>query len=291
MLLQAFAVFPQFMKTPAWVLFEQGNASFSLKEYGSALKKYQEALASFSPFPEVEAAIGDVYRQEGELDLAVKQYRKAYELKNSFFIPETKYEVLYKLARVYEVKQEYKNFEDSLKTVLIDDKNYTQPSTSRLREQFESNYYAKGLDFILKLYRFQELFPADAHAKLGWFYYRSGNYTVSALHLLYALAYKVGDASQFILEKNADFQFTTLSDFLKTAEDYKIVLAYLEKSEVYKDLYYLAGSTFKAGYPAHAKLIWQLLSKSTRAGAYTELSVRQLKSPWTEPLLVQPTQR
>jgi tetratricopeptide (TPR) repeat protein len=288
LLMQAYAGFGQIIKTQAWILYEQGNASFASKEYGVALAKYQGALAAFYPFPEAEAGIGDVYVQEGELELAVRQYRKAYELKNSLYIPETRYEILYKLARIYEVKLEYKSFEDSLKAVLVDDKNYTPTGTSRLREQFESNYYAKGLDFTLKLYRFPERFSADAHSKLGWFYYRSGNYTVSVVHLLYALVYKIGDASQFVLENDTDFQFTTLSDFLKIADGDKAVLAYLEKTDVYKDLYYLAGSTFKAGYPAHAKMIWQILSKSARAGTYTDLSTRQLKSPWTEPLLAQP---
>jgi tetratricopeptide (TPR) repeat protein len=282
---QAFA---QFTKTNAWVLYEQGNTFFSTREYGSALKKYQEAIAAFNPFPEAEMAIGDVYRQEGELDLAARQYRKAYELKNSFYILEMKYEDMYKLARVYEDQRGYKSFEDALKTILLDDKNYNQPSTSHLKEQVESNYYGKGLDFILKLYRFPEKFSVDAHATLGWYYYRSGNFTVSALHLIYSVVYKVSEASRYVLEKNTDFQFTTLGDFFHAIASDKIVVDYFEKSDIYKDLYYLAGSTFKAGYPAHARFIWQLLSKSALSGAYADLSTRQLKSPWIEPFLIQP---
>ncbi len=281
-------VFGQFIKTPSWILYEQGNAFFSMKEYGSALKKYQEAIASFGIFPEAEIGIGDVYLQEGELDLAIKQYKKAYELKNSFYIPEMKYEALYKLAGIYETSQTYKSFEDALKTVLLDDMNYNQPSTSRLRDQFESNYYGKGLDFVLKLYRFPERFPTDAHSKLGWFYYRSGNYKTSVLHLLYSVVYKVSDAADYVASGDVDFEFTTLVDFLELSNNNSILIDYLKASGAFKDLYYLAGSAFKVGFPAHARMIWQLLSKSSLAGSYADLSARQLKSPWTEPLLVQP---
>jgi tetratricopeptide (TPR) repeat protein len=291
MLTASFNGFAQLAKTPALILYEQGNAFFALKEYGSALKKYQDAIASFSVLPEAEMGIGDVYRQEGELDLAAGKYKKAYELRNSFYIPEMKYEALYKLAGIYEDQRTYRSFEDSLKTILLDDKNFTQPASSRLREQFESNYYVKGLDFVLKLYRFPERFPAEAHSKLGWFYHRTGNYTVSALHLLYAVVYKISDAADLVTEKDVDYQFTTLDSFLKTAETDPSILAYFESSGIYKDFYYLAGSTFKTGYPGHARLIWQLLSKSARAGSYAELSSRQLKAPWTEPLLTQPEKR
>jgi len=285
------SVFSQFIKTPSWILYEQGNAFFSIKEYGPALKKYQEALAAFAVFPEAEIGIGDIYLQEGELDLAVKQYKKAYELKNSFYIPEMKYEALYKLAGIYETTQMYKPFEDALKSVILDDKNFNQPSTSRLREQFESNYYGKGLDFVLKVYRFPERFPAEAHSKLGWFYYRSGNYTTSVLHLLYAVVYKISDAGQYVADMDVDFQFTTLGDFLVVVNNDSFLIDYFKTSGVFRDLYYLAGSAFKVGFPAHARMIWQLLSRSSLAGSYADLSARQLRSPWTEPLLVQPVKR
>jgi len=287
LLLQALSAFPQKMgiKAPAWVIYEQGNALYAGKEYGSALKKYQEALASFYPFPEVEMAIGDVYRQEGELDLAIIRYKKAYELRNSFYIPEMKYEALYRLANVYEDTRAYRDMEDALKTIVAEDKNFSPSETSRLREQFTANYYSKGIDFVLKLYRFPERFSADAHAKLGWFYYRTGNYTTAVTHLLYALTYKVSDAGAYAYEKDVEFQFTTLSAFLGLASKDSVIGGYFQKSEIYKDLYYLAGSVFKSGYPAHARDIWQVLSKYPPAGSYAELSSRQLKAPWTEPLL------
>ena len=42
------------------------------EEYGEALQQYKNAIASAGIFPEAEMAIGDVYREEGELDLAQK---------------------------------------------------------------------------------------------------------------------------------------------------------------------------------------------------------------------------
>ncbi len=284
------ALFSQLPKLDAWILYEEGNAFFSSKEYGSALKKYQEAIISFAFFPEAEMGIGDVYRQEGEYDLAIAKYKKAYELRNSFYIPEMKYEALYKLAGIYETQQEYKLYEDTLSLIIQEDKNYNTES-SRLRSQLESNFYAKGLDFILKLYRFQAAFPAQAHSKLGLFYYRTGNYSSAAVHLMYAAIYDITDAADLYYKKNADFEFTTLEAFIALLQNDKSLLDYLSSSGLFGDLYYLAGCVFKAGYPMHAKSIWQVIAKSKPSGSYADLSARQLKSPWTEPLLIQPEKR
>jgi tetratricopeptide (TPR) repeat protein len=275
----------QSMKLPYWLLFDQGNAFMESKEYGSALVKYQEAIAKAGTFPEAEMAIGDIYREEGEADLAIRYYTKAYNLRNSFYIPETKYDCLYKLSRVFEEQKMYRQMEDSLMAIVMDDKGFNKPSTSHLRDQIESNYYNKGLDFILKLYRFDSFFPESAHSSLGWFYYKTGRFKQSVIHLLFSLICKTSQASGYMSSKDVDFQFTTIKEFLSTSSADKEISRYLENAEIYKDLYYLAGATFAEGYPQHASQIWKLLADFKAAGKYSELGRKQLKSPWIEPFL------
>ncbi len=275
----------QSVKPPYWLLYDQGNAFMDAKEYGSALLKYQEAIAKAGVFPEAEIATGDIYREEGEIDLAIRHYIKAYNLRNSFYIPESKYDVLYKLSRIYEEQRFYRQMEDSLQTIVKDDKGFNQPATSHLKDQIESNYYTKGLDFVLRLYRFNNTFPEAAHSKLGWFYYKTGRFKNSVIHFLYSLIYKAGEASGHFASKDVDYQFTTLQDLLIFAESDKEVSLFINESDMYKDLYYLAGSVFSEGYPEHSSEIWKLLSGLRSAGKYSDLSRKQLKSPWIEPYL------
>jgi tetratricopeptide (TPR) repeat protein len=270
---------------PYWLLYEQGNAFYAQKEYGLALRKYQDAISGTSALPEAEMAIGDIYKQEGETELAVRQYEKAYNLRNYFTIPEDKYTVLYRIAAVAEEQLDYRKMEESLLLIVNDDMSFNEPATSRIKEQIESNYYGKGLDYVLKLYRLTYRFAESAHAKLGWFYYKTGLFTKSALHLLYAVTYTISEASNSIASKDVDFQFTTLKDFLQVSRPDKDVTSFIQDSGLWNDLYYLAGSTFKAGYPSHAQFIWTLLSQIPSAGKFVDLSKRQLKTPWIEPYL------
>jgi tetratricopeptide (TPR) repeat protein len=95
-------VLAQDKQSQNWLLFEQGNAFMSMKEFGKALQYYKDAISAAGIFPEAEMAIGDVYFEEGEFDLAAGQYQKAYNQRKGFYISDSQYDVLYKFARLYE---------------------------------------------------------------------------------------------------------------------------------------------------------------------------------------------
>ena len=283
--LLAYSVFSQDKQSQNWLLFEQGNASMSAKEFGKALQYYKDAIAAAGIFPEAEMAIGDVYFEDGEFDLAVSQYQKAYNQRKGFYISDSQYDVLYKLAHLYESQELYKLMEDNLSAVVADDKHFTETSTSHLQTQIGKNYLDKGLDHVLLLYRFERSFAARAHSKLGWFYYRTGRFAQSISHLLYSVIYDVSEINSSLREKDINYEFSSLQDVLTAVEKNSDLQRFANEVDFYKDLYYLAGSTFAAGYPQHAFDLWSLISKHASAGTYQDLSRRQVKSPRTEPLI------
>ena len=268
-----------------WLTFEQGNAAASQKEYGRALQLYKAAIESAGIFPEAEAAVGDVYLEEGEAALAQRQYEKAYDLRKSFYIPDDQYAILYKLANLFELQQLYKGMEDSLSSIIADDKRFQETPNQRLRAQVEKIYLEKGLDRVIELYRFDDSFAAAAHSKLGWFYYRTGRFTQAVSQLLYSVVYRASQVERYSKERDVEQEFASLAELLGVIEASAELRAYADSAGLFKDLYYLAGSTFAAGYPAHSFTIWKLLSATPAAGLYSSLAARQLKKPFTEPLL------
>ncbi len=268
-----------------WLMYEQGNAAAGQKEYGKALQLYKSAIAGAGIFPEAEAAIGDIYLEEGEAALARKQYEKAYNLRKSFYIPEKQYEILYKLANLFELQQQYKQMEDTLDRIIVDDRHFQDTANQRIRTQVEKVFVEKGLDRVLVLYAFDDTFSAAAHAKLGWFYYRTGRFAPAVSQLLYSVIYRASKLKDALLERDADYEFTTLSDMLAAAEKNADLRSYAASAGFYRDLYYLAGAMFANGFPRHAFGLWQALSTVPSAGEYRDLSLRQLKKPFVEPLL------
>lgn len=268
-----------------WLLYEQGNTAASQKEYGRALQLYKAAIEGAGVFPEAEAAIGDLYLEEGEAELAQRQYEKAYDLRKSFYIPDDQYAILYKLANLFELKQLYKQMEDTLNTIIADDRRFQETPNQRLRAQVEKNYLEKGLDRVLVLYTFDDSFAALAHSKLGWFYYRTGRFGPGIAQLLYSVIYRASEVERYARERDVDQEFPNLATLLDVVDRSPELRVYAASSGLFKDLYYLAGSTFAAGYPSHATVIWKLLAAKRVAGQFSEMSARQLRKPFVEPLL------
>jgi hypothetical protein len=279
------AAFSQTQPNQNWLLFEKGNAAFAGREFGLALQLYKEAILQAGTFPEAELAIGDIYAEEGETELAIVQYEKAYTLRKAFYIPTMQYDVLYKIAHLFEINSYYKRMEDKLLTVVLDDKRFSETTTSKLRTQVEKNFYEKGLDRVLALYSYEDTFSASAHSHLGWFYYRTGRYAQSVSQLLFSIIYRISAIDQFLLERDTDYHFTSLQDLFAATEKSSDLLRYLNDSALPQDLYYLAASTFALGYLERGTTIWKALSTSPAAGEYQILSQKQLKSPFSEPLL------
>ena len=268
-----------------WILYEKANAMFAQREFGQALQLYKEAISSAGIFPEAEMGVGDVLFEEGEFQLARDQYEKAYELRNAFRIPETQYELLYKLADLFQSKEMYSQMEDSLLKIEVNDKKFSDPDSARLKAQILKNYKAKGIDHTLFLYQFDVPFSQAAHSRLGWFYYRSGLYEQAAQELLFSVIYSSTEMNATLHDMDVDYEFTNLADMLTAVQAHKEVSSFASNGSFFKDLYYLAGASYAAGFPAHSTQLWKLLSTSRLAGAYAALSVRQLKSPWMEKVL------
>jgi len=268
-----------------WILYERANAMAAQREYGQALQLYKEAILQGGRFPEAEMGIGDVYLEEGELDLARQQYEKAYSLRSAFNIADSKYDVLYRLAGLFENQEMFRLMEDSLAKIVNEDRKYGDPASAYLKSQVERNYLERGIDHTLLLYQMSVPFAQEAHSKLGWFYYRTGRFTQAISHLLYSVVYLTKDVEDYLHEQDVEYSFTSLSDLVAAADRDKRASRFVSDSSYFKDIYYLAGSSFAAGYPSHATLLWKLLAGSRSSGKYAQLAARQLKTPWTERLL------
>jgi hypothetical protein len=103
--------------------------------------------------------------------------------------------------------------------------------------------------------------------------------------LLYSVIYGVSEINAYLRERDVNYEFTSLQDVLTAVEKSSELQRYVGEVDLYKDLYYLAGSTFAGGYPQHALDLWSLISKFPNSAAYQDLSRRQVKSPHIEPLL------
>lgn len=272
--------------SPSWLLFEKGKYEFEKGEFGQALMLFQKAREKAGGnYPQAEAAIGDIFFAGQEYALAEEFYKKAYEHRQALLTQQEKYSVLLKLAVLYENKSAYKQMEDMLLEIIKDDQYFSDKSYSRYRRSLSELFKNNGLDQMLRFYRIDIIFAREAHSRLCYFYYRTGNNSKAILHGLYAINAVLTRAIEEIKKTDPEYQFTTIRKLLFLVSGKDNILELLQDSDLFRTMYYLAGASFDAGLKTRARQVWRLIADTPLALEYALLSAKQLRSPWVEPYI------
>ncbi|MBN1696187.1 MAG: hypothetical protein JW881_01625 [Spirochaetales bacterium] len=274
---------------PAWVIFEKAKAEYTKKEYGNALSFCKAAIQKKGIFPEAELLLGDIYRISDN-PIAIDYYKQAYELKNFFEIPEDKYTVLYRMTDLYREEKNYREYSETLRTIIEEDADYYEEQFKRYRKEFYKIFFTDGLDRVLILHRIEDSqFVVKAHAEYGWYYYKTGMYEDSIVHSLFAVVGAVTEAFGEIRRYQPLYFYTTMPAFIGDAFSYEHIRSYLEEDvRIFELLYYLGCAVYvEIGY-ARAKQIWSIVAESPYQNNFKRRSQIQIQNPRVEELLVVP---
>ena len=141
----------------------------------------------------------------------------------------------------------------SLEQILQDQQAYADKDQQRFRDAFLKSYLRRGLDRTLVLYRLENSgFAVAAHAKLGWFDYRTGRYEpASILHSLFALDHRRhGGHDGAAPGRSRTYEFESLARLpARGRAAGKRSASYLAESGFFRIAYYLAASTWAAATP------------------------------------------
>ncbi len=283
-------------EVPTWLIFEKAVLEMDRGEYGNALHLFLQAQEKKRIYPEVEIAVGDIYKIQGEIILAEKQYLKAYDQKDAFEVPEDKYTALYRLVRLYKEQQDYIKWAKVLDDVLREDQDYYRDRFERLYDTFLKVYLESGMDRLLVLYRLEGKHATYAHGELGEHFNRSYVNTLdrtkkrqlaeyAMVHYLFASVTLFTDVIDEIRFWDPKYRFTDLTSLFAALVVRRNLYDYLGETEIFKYLYYLAVASYTAGYEERADEIWRVLEAEQQAGRYGNLSRSQLSDPWVAPLL------
>ncbi|GHT79077.1 hypothetical protein FACS1894130_06890 [Spirochaetia bacterium] len=259
---------------------------FSNVSEKKAASRILEVLNQLKEYPEAEYWIGETYRAEGELGIALRQYQKAYEQRAHLEAPEFALEILYKIADIHRLRQEYNEMEKRLLEILINDTLWEQNSTTFIRaamtKTLEDPNESDRLNRFLTLYRYNNPRVLRAHQLLGYYYYASGRYAHAAEHLLFVFLIQNSIFMDEIIRREFDYTFTTLDNLLAEVMRRPELAAYFEDIEYFKTFYYLGTAFFGDGKPAPARDFWTFLAGRENAGEWRGRAQAQLRSPYLE---------
>ncbi|MDR1218714.1 MAG: tetratricopeptide repeat protein [Treponema sp.] len=251
-----------------------GSANNALKTFGT-LKAY----------PEAEYWIGEVYRIEGELNLAVRQYQKAHEQRANLENPHFDIDILYRIVDVFRITQDYNAMEEWALSILATDALWSGGSAQLYARGAMSKLLESdgGIKRFLTVYRYDNAQVERIHQLLGFFYYNSGRHGNAQEHLMFSFLINSTLIINELLRNRYDFEFVSLEAMLEEAEADPVLIDFIDSTDYYKTVYYLACALYANGKATTARELWNVLSeRRVVAGEWAARSANQLKSPAIE---------
>ncbi|MDR2740890.1 MAG: hypothetical protein LBB98_01885 [Treponema sp.] len=248
----------------------------------NSAKSVLEEFVRLKAYPEAEYWIGETYRMEGELGIALKQFQKAYEQRSFLETPGFETEILYKIADIYRIRQEYTLMEQSLLEILKQDSLWSQDSGAFVRSAMTRTVENDGIDRFLTLYRYNNPATLQAHRLLGFYYGSSGRHSRAAEHLVFAFLIQNSILIDEMLRLQYGYTFTTLDDLLDGVMRRPALASYFEGTGYYKIMYYLGVDLYGNGRLNAARRFWDACARRQDAGEWRVRSQAQLRSPFVE---------
>ena len=269
---------------PSWLLMERGIEAFQLGEFGLASRVFREIIARDGISPDAEVYLGFIFEQEGEYQLAEKQYVKALENKNQMYILEDETAVLYRLSDIYRRINRYSDYEKTLVKIIEQDadsnKNY------QLQYSMVNSIKQQGPDKLFELYRYKNNKYNKARTELGIFYYRTGRYSEAELNLIFPVMSAASTGFDYIYEKTAEYTYIDLINHVENMIEYPVLYEYLQENRFFESLYYIAAALYTDGFEQQSNYIWRIVSKhDSPESSWKKRADRQLTSPFIEPII------
>ncbi len=248
--------------TPVWVIFEKGKEAYDRGEFGDALGLFREARRreEEGKYPEAEYWIGIIYEEEGELELAAEQYRRALELRSRLSVPSMVYGIRYRLINLYHLTGQMDRFVQANNQILTESPLYGKPENiAGLHHQMLETFLQEGLDYTLVLYRPELTFEKRALRNLAFHHLREGQDQAAVFKMMVLTANILATAIRQYRTSFPDYKFTqepgdssqsrsrALLERLEKRDELK---SYITRSDFFQILYYWGSALYAAGQSA-----------------------------------------
>jgi tetratricopeptide (TPR) repeat protein len=254
----------------------------------NSAKSALEVFVRLKAYPEAEYWIGETYRVEGELGIALKQFQKAHDQRAALETPGFDMEILYKIADIHRIRQEYTLMERILLEILKQDSLWSQDSGAFVRSAMIRTLDNEGIDRFLAIYRYNNPISLQAHRLLGFFYSVSGRHNRAAEHLTFAFLIQNSIVIDEMVRLQYGYTVTTLTDLLAEVMRRPALVSFFEETEYYRIMYYLGAAFFGSGKLNTARRFWDVIAQRQDAGEWRVRSQAQLKRPFVEQVVELP---
>jgi tetratricopeptide (TPR) repeat protein len=244
--------------------------------FGNSISKLISHIQQKEHYPEVYKLIGDIYKLEGEYNFAEDYYKKALDNSNVLNIPNDRFELLYSLAEISEINEDYKRMEIRLLNILTEDNTYKNKALSKALLNTVVSNKNDCFEKFFELYRGNNYFSLKAYSKLSDYYYSTKDYDKAfnfcALNVITSIT-KIQDV---ISSRDITFEFKNIENLLYHVQYYDDIIKWGNDNEIWTSFNLLAKITKELGNKDFSEKLLKVLAQFSPEEYWRKEAVLQL---------------
>lgn len=240
----------------------------------SNLLKY---LENSKDFPEAHKIIGDIYKLEGEYSFAEEYYLMALQKSDVLDIPDEKYEILYMLAEISRLENDFPKMEVRLLNILAEDKNFRDSALKRSMKGTIAANKKDSMEKFFNLYRADSYNCINAYNQLAEYYHEEKENEKALEYAALAVITGFSRINEILSLRNSVYEYENLEGFFQEASFYSDVIEWGSKNQTWKSFNILAAYSTEAGYKNFSTALLRVLARYTPESYWQRDAVLQLE--------------
>lgn len=250
--------------------------------FENSISKLISHIQQKEHYPEVYKLIGDIYKLEGEYKFAEDYYKKALDNSNVLNIPNDRFELLYSLAEISEINEDYKRMEIRLLNILTDDSTYKNKALSKALLNTVVSNKKDCFEKFFELYRGNNYFSLKAYSKLSDYYYSLKDYDKAFNFCALNVITSITKIQEVISSRDITFEFKNIENLLYHVQYYDDIIKWGNDNEIWSSFNLFAKITKELGNKDFSEKLLKVLAQFSPEEYWRKEAVLQLSYLSTE---------
>lgn len=229
-------------------------------------------------YPECDYMIGKVYELEGELVQAQDFYQTAWEARELLYIPDMRFEIIYSLAHISALLQQYDDQEKYLLLILTEDKVYgtTNTESATLQSMIHTIKNEQTIEKFFLLYRHHNDIALRAYIELTSIYLHAKEYGRAFRTALLGASIAVTYLNETLKKIDFTYTYKNFSDLLSRTGANAEILRWTEAKQIWDILLQFAELLYQQGLVPQATDLYRKLADSCPSRTYAQEATYKL---------------
>jgi hypothetical protein len=235
------------------------ETKMSVSYFNDSASRLIDYISERKDFPEADCIIGNVYKYEGEYNLAKEYFISAWKDASLLDVHDEQYDILYSLADIAYIEEDNESYEADLLLILSDDRYFKNIDLNDAMMLIIRNKQAGSMEKFFKLFRSEDFRSIEAYFDLADYYSQSNKdkaLKACALGVLTSFT----KMYMTVKQRDPEYEYTQLTSLFEEISKYQDILDWADKNKIWEGFIDFARNVYEDGNADFSKDLYAALA-------------------------------